>query len=144
MSKRLHVKYLLYLSEFNETLIFSIDARKKLKLQVSSKSVQWEPSCSTRTDGRKHMTKLIVAFRNFANARKNGKEQVAQTSSGVDSGRRDKKEANRWTRGIGDVVEENRQEEALDGQKSVVTDNRNTVPGPLTPWSRFLEILTGP
>ena len=36
---------------------------KKLKDQVSSKSVQWEPSCSMRTDG--HET-----FRNFANAPK--------------------------------------------------------------------------
>jgi Fe-S-cluster formation regulator IscX/YfhJ len=41
------------------------------KYQVSSNSFQWEPSCSMRTDGRTHrqtdMTKLIVAFRNFAN-----------------------------------------------------------------------------
>ena len=33
--------------------------------------VQWEPSCSMRTDGRTDgqtdMTKLIVAFRNFVN-----------------------------------------------------------------------------
>jgi hypothetical protein len=36
---------------------------KKLKCQVSSKSVQWESSCSMRTE----MTTLIVAFRNFAN-----------------------------------------------------------------------------
>jgi hypothetical protein len=33
--------------------------------------LQWEPSCSMRTDGRKDMTKLIMAFRNFANAPKN-------------------------------------------------------------------------
>jgi hypothetical protein len=26
------------------------------------------PSSAVRTDGRKHLTKLIVAFRNFANA----------------------------------------------------------------------------
>ena len=31
-------------------------------------SVQLEPSCSMRTDGQADMTKLIVAFRNFANA----------------------------------------------------------------------------
>jgi hypothetical protein len=43
--------------------------RKKLKYQVSSKFVQWEPSCSMRTDGRTDM-KLIVSFRNFASARK--------------------------------------------------------------------------
>jgi hypothetical protein len=28
--------------------------------------VQWEPNCSMRTDGRKGMTKLTFAFRNFA------------------------------------------------------------------------------
>ena len=36
------------------------DFKKKLKYQVSPKSVQWELNCSMRTDG--HMTKLIVAF----------------------------------------------------------------------------------
>ena len=52
MSKRRHVKYTLFLSGFNETLILLKDFWKKLKYQVSSKSVQWEPSCSIRTDGR--------------------------------------------------------------------------------------------
>jgi hypothetical protein len=44
---------------------------KEFIYQVLSKSVQWEPS-STRTDRQTDrqtdMTKLIVAFRNFANA----------------------------------------------------------------------------
>ena len=39
--------------------------KKKLKYQVSSKSVQWEPSRSMQTDG------LIAACRNFANTPKN-------------------------------------------------------------------------
>jgi hypothetical protein len=43
---------------------------KKLQYQISSKSVQWEPSCSMRTDKQTDMTKLIVAFRNFAKAPK--------------------------------------------------------------------------
>jgi hypothetical protein len=34
--------------------------------QISSKSVQREPICSMRTDGRTDLTKLVVAFRNFA------------------------------------------------------------------------------
>jgi hypothetical protein len=44
--------------------------KKKLKYQVSSKSVQWESSCSVRIDGRTDMTKLIVAFRKSAKAPK--------------------------------------------------------------------------
>jgi hypothetical protein len=70
MSKRLHVKYPLFLSDFNETWISSIDFWRKLKYQVSSKSVQWEPSCSLRTDIQTDMTNLKVAFRNFAKAPK--------------------------------------------------------------------------
>jgi len=34
-------------------------------MKFHKKSVQWEQSCSTRTDRRTHMTKLIVAFCNF-------------------------------------------------------------------------------
>ena len=62
----LHVKYPLFLSDFNETLIFSTDFQKMLKYEISWKFVQWEPSCFTRTRGRVDMTKLIVSFRNFA------------------------------------------------------------------------------
>ena len=56
--KSLHVKYSLLLSDFNESWIFATEFRKELKCQVSSKSVQWEPSCSTRGD----ITKLIAAL----------------------------------------------------------------------------------
>jgi len=48
----LHVKYQLFLSNFNEILIFSTHFRKTLKYQNSWKSVKWEQSCSMRTDGQ--------------------------------------------------------------------------------------------
>ena len=47
MPKRLRVKYPLFLSGFNENLIFSTDFGKNIIYQVSSKSVWWEPSIKT-------------------------------------------------------------------------------------------------
>jgi len=46
---------------------FSGKFKKKLKYQISWKSVQWEPSCPKRTD----MAKPIFAFHNLANVPKN-------------------------------------------------------------------------
>ena len=60
-----HVKYSLFLSYFNNNLIFSADFRKILK--ISWKPVQWEPRCSMQTDGRTDM-KLRVVFCSFAKA----------------------------------------------------------------------------
>jgi hypothetical protein len=71
MLKRLNVKYSLFCRILIKFEFFSTDFRKSLKYQVSSKSVHWEPSFSMRTDRRTNMTKLIVAFRNLANAPKN-------------------------------------------------------------------------
>ena len=58
----LHVKYLLFLSDFNETLVFSADIRKTLKYHIPWKSVRWEPSCSTRTDRQTDKMKLVSRF----------------------------------------------------------------------------------
>jgi hypothetical protein len=62
----------LFLSDFNETWIFSTDIRKILKYKISWKSVQWEPSRSMRTYGQTDrwadIAKVTVAIRNFVNA----------------------------------------------------------------------------
>jgi hypothetical protein len=69
-----HVKYPLFLSYFNENWIFSTHFLKIDEFQTSWKSFQWLLICSMRTDGRTHrqtyMTKIVVCFRNFANALK--------------------------------------------------------------------------
>ena len=78
-----HAKYSLLMSYFNEVWTFSTDIRKILECQISWKSVQREPSCSIRTDGRTerwtHLTKLIVAVRNFADGTKNGCRKLLQS-----------------------------------------------------------------
>jgi hypothetical protein len=70
----LRVKYPLYSSDFNETWILMTDFRKLLKYKISWKSLQWQPIsmlADKRTDRQTDMMKLIVAFRNFANAPQN-------------------------------------------------------------------------
>jgi len=68
-------------------LKFSRQVFEKYSYQISWKSVQWESSCSIRTDGRTGrqagrqrdrptMLKLIFTFRNFVKAPKNGSESV--------------------------------------------------------------------
>jgi len=69
-----HVKHPLFLSDFNQTRISRRIFKTFLKYHVSRKFVQWEPRCSMRADGRTYgqtdVIKMIVAFRNFANAPK--------------------------------------------------------------------------
>ena len=63
MYNGLHVKYPLYLSDFNETWIFSIDFRRISKYQ----NVQWEPNCSVLTDWRTDK-RLLIPFHNILKA----------------------------------------------------------------------------
>jgi len=61
----LHEKLLLFLSDFNETWIFSTYFQSIFTYQISWKSVQREPSCSPadrRTDRQIGMTKPTVAL----------------------------------------------------------------------------------
>jgi hypothetical protein len=51
-----------FLSKFNETWIFSTIFRKILKYQIQRNSVQWQPSCSLRTNRQTEMAKLTVVF----------------------------------------------------------------------------------
>ena len=68
----LYVKYSFFLSEFNQTWIFSSGFRKTLKYEMSWKSVLWEPSCPMLTDGetdvQTDVTKRIAAFGSFVQA----------------------------------------------------------------------------
>jgi hypothetical protein len=45
-----HVKYPLFLSDFNQIWILSTYFREILKCEVSRKPFQWEPICSMRRD----------------------------------------------------------------------------------------------
>ena len=72
----LHVQYPLWLSDFNETSIFSTVYRKNSQISNFKKirPVGAELFCvDIRTDRWSVMTKLIVAFRNFSKALKNQK-----------------------------------------------------------------------
>jgi hypothetical protein len=75
-----HVKYMLFLSDIKEIRIFSADFWKILKYQISWKSIQREPSCSTWTARQMDMTKTIDAFRNFANVPNKGTAQYTQVT----------------------------------------------------------------
>jgi hypothetical protein len=69
----LHVKYPLFLSDFNATWILSVDYWKHshIKFYENLSSGSTVVPCA-QTDGRTGTTKLIVASRHFANATKRG------------------------------------------------------------------------
>jgi hypothetical protein len=64
----LQIKYPLFLSDLNNTWIFSTDYWKMLKWQISWKSAQWKPTCAIWTDRHNEAN---CRFPPFANATKN-------------------------------------------------------------------------
>ena len=50
--KRLNLMYLFFVSDLKETSILWTDFKKIHQYQISLKSVHWELSCFTRTDGQ--------------------------------------------------------------------------------------------
>ena len=64
----IYVQYLIFLSDFNYTWILSTDFRKILKCKISWNSDQWQ---LFYVEGQADDTKLIAAFRGFANALRN-------------------------------------------------------------------------
>jgi hypothetical protein len=73
MSKGFHVTYSLFLSDFIETWSFSTDFFLK-KAQISSLiKIRPEGAELFHENGRTDVTKLTVAFRNFAKAPKSEK-----------------------------------------------------------------------
>jgi hypothetical protein len=81
----LHVKYPLFLSDFNETWIFFDTFFKNTKTtylrkirSVGAELFHADRGTDGRMDGRTDMTKLIVAFRNFTNAPKKAHSPIIQ------------------------------------------------------------------
>jgi hypothetical protein len=76
MFKNVHwslCKFPLFFSEDNETEVFSTDFLTILRYQTPWKFFQWEPilfHADGQADGQTDMSKLIIAFRNNANAPK--------------------------------------------------------------------------
>jgi hypothetical protein len=60
-----HMKYPLFMSDFNKICLFWADFWNMLKYKLSWKSVQGDPSCYMRTDRQTDMKKLILDFEIF-------------------------------------------------------------------------------
>ena len=80
MLKRLHVKYPLLLSDFNELEFSRQNLEKVLNIFIKFRPLGAE---LFQEDGRTDMMKLIVAFRNFANAPKNWNQSENEIKEGT-------------------------------------------------------------
>jgi hypothetical protein len=61
---------------------------KILKYHISWKSLEWQPSCSMRTEGPTDMTKVTAALRKYANAPKIRQKQTTQIYKKIGDGLR--------------------------------------------------------
>ena len=64
----IYVKYPLFLSDINETRIYSTDFKKNPQIPNFLEILPLREPSSMGTDGQTEMTKPIVTFRNFAKA----------------------------------------------------------------------------
>ena len=64
----LHVKYSLFLWDFDQTWIFWADIRKILKYKISRNSVPLEQSCSKRTDRHDEAYVVVTNIANCHNS----------------------------------------------------------------------------
>ena len=89
----IHVTYPLFLSDVNETQVFSTDFRKILKsnfmkiLPEGAELFHADERKGGQADRRTGMPKLIVAFRNFAIAPKNKKHGALAVANHNPGGR---------------------------------------------------------
>jgi hypothetical protein len=68
----LHVQHALFFSDFKETWIFSTHFWKNIQKPSNSMEIRAVGAEMLHAEWRTDMRKPIVAFRNFANAPKNG------------------------------------------------------------------------
>jgi hypothetical protein len=87
MHTGLHVKYTLFLSHFNKTLILSTYFYKNIKISPVGVDLL---RADSQTDGQTGMKKLIVNFRNFANAPKNPEERSVISEAKISEAKRNK------------------------------------------------------
>jgi hypothetical protein len=77
----LHVKYRLFWSDFNDKYHRKIlEKYSNIKFNKNLPSGSRDVSCKWRKVGRTDMMKATVAFRNFANASKNCKNNIRLTA----------------------------------------------------------------